>query len=267
MAGQLDLLVANGPFGSLHDPGRGEHVDSEAAPTVASRPRPLPAGAPCSAAAREAAGLELPALDGAVDEKPLDQRRRAISSRRLGCPQRSMLGRPGERCRDPGPSSSSSTGSTRCRTRERAKRGSSLCGSVHHSMPWARQAASVCCAGDVEQRTPEDVEAAPHPGQRPAATAPGRGRAALSRPGRRECGRAGPVRDRPARRPPPARRSAPRGPPPPGPGRTMVTWTRTDDGLVGTEAGHLGDDVLGLGGRPSCRSWSTVTPTTWTSCL
>src|SRR4051812_34366537 len=43
----------------------------------------------------------------------------------------------------PGPSSSSSTGSTRWRTRDRVKRGSSLCGSDQNSSPCARQACSV----------------------------------------------------------------------------------------------------------------------------
>ena len=54
-----------------------------------------------------------------------------------------LVGGAGERGRDPGPSSRSSTGSTSWRTRDRVKRGSLLCGSVQKSMPSAAQAASV----------------------------------------------------------------------------------------------------------------------------
>ena len=107
---------------------------------------------------------------------------RPPARRRRARPARPGPAAAGPRCgpaplATPGPSSSSSTGRTRRRSRERVKRGSSLCGSSHQSMPWARQACSVSArvrssSGRANQVPTLGVPPA-HPGDRPSAGAAG----------------------------------------------------------------------------------------------
>ena len=162
----------------------------------------------------------------------------------------------------PGPSSSSSSGRTRCRTRARVNRGSTLCGSSQASMPSAAQAASVCFAGDAEQRAPELVERGPHPGDRAATGAAGQPEQhglGLVVEGVAEQHDAGPhpVGDL-------VEHGVPRLP-----GRGLDPAAARVDvhpdrhGLVRPERGHLGDDPVGVrSAEPSCRPWSTMAPTT-----
>ena len=121
--------------------------------------------------------------------------------------------------------------------RTRVKRGSSLCGSSQDSMPSARQAASVCGAGHVEQRAAVARRSARRiPGERPAARAAGepeQHRLGLVVEGVPEQHHVGV--EAAAATSARARRTAPRGPPPPGPSRRRSTSTRTRDGLVDAE--------------------------------
>ena len=73
----------------------------------------------------------------------------------------------------PGPSSLSRSGSTVWRTRGRVNRESSLVGSVHQAMSWARAGLLGLGASQVEQRAAEHAERPAHAGQRPGAAAPG----------------------------------------------------------------------------------------------
>ena len=130
-------------------------------------------------------------------------------------------------------------------------------------MPSARQAASVCArvtSSSGRRKTLERRAAC-----RPATGRPSRGpaRAARSRPGRRGCGRAARRARRSARRPRSstayrASRAAASGPCP-----APSTSTRTDDGLVGARARPSARrPASACSAEPSCRPWSTVTPTT-----
>ena len=155
----------------------------------------------------------------------------------------------------PGPSSSSSSGSTVCRTRTRVNAGSRVVRVLPELDALDLAGGDRVGAGDVEQRPAVAVEAAAHPGERPAARAAGQaeqhglGLVVAGVP-EQHGGRAEAL-GRPAR----ARRSGPGGRPPPAPGRPPRRAPAPLSGLVGAERGHLRDDprrVLGRA-RPGAR--------------
>ena len=117
-------------------------------------------------------------------------------------------------------------------------------------MPSARQAASVCGPGEVEQRPREEPSNdAPHPLQRPAAGAPGQpeqhglGLVVEGVPEQHD------ARRRSARRAGRARRTSPRAPPPRCPPARGRRSPGSDAGLVDAQRGHLRDDPVGVLGR------------------
>ena len=73
----------------------------------------------------------------------------------------------------PGPSSASSTGSTRSRTRTRVKPGSRLCGSSQNVQPLDPAGRHGVDPAYAEQRAREDAEGRAHPLQRPPSRAAG----------------------------------------------------------------------------------------------
>ena len=105
--------------------------------------------------------------------------------------------------RTPPPSTSSSNGSTSRRSRTRVKAGSRCAGPATASDPAARQAASVLCLVDAEQRSTPGRAATAASRRSTAVRTRGPARAAPSRPGRPRCA---PAAQRPARPRHPCRR-------------------------------------------------------------